>query len=109
VAADLNERKKNWRARSEIAVGATAAAPKYQAQLTWLEPHFLRFAESDGFVGTSSSTGETSFSGVPTGPDDDQEASVIRSVMDDLRAALDGATQTPAARSMRWAARPCES
>ena len=90
-------------------MGATVASPKYQAQLTWLEPHFLRFAESDGFVGTSTSTGDTSFSGVSTGPNDDEEASVIRSVMDDLRAALDGATQHPAARSMRWASRPCES
>lgn len=107
--ADINERKKTWKLRAEIAVGATAAVPKYAAQIDWLQPFFLKYAESDGFVGTTTSTGDSSFTGERTGPTAEEEAMALRQLIEELNASLEGSTAAPAAHGMRWASRTCES
>ncbi len=113
MAADLNAIKEDYRLRAEFAVGATSAAPKYEAQITWLKDAFQgKFDDSTGGDGakfTNSNFEGGSATAIYPGATDQEVATAIRLLIRELQQLLGTATATTSPRGMRWSARACES
>lgn len=113
MAADLNAIKKSYRLRAEIAVGATVSTPKYEAQIGWLQARFQEIFDGNeaasGAESANMSMEGSTYSVVHRGATPEEVAGIIESLIRELQALIDGATQTMAPHGMRWSTRMCES
>lgn len=111
--ADLNAIKEDYRLRAEIAVGATASDPKYQAQVDLLKQAFAAKFDSstggDGSRATTTTFEGGSFSVTYPGATDQEVATALRMLIRELQDQINGgSTRTPGS-GMRWYGRKCES
>jgi hypothetical protein len=112
VPADLSAIIEDFRLRAEIAVGATAASPRYEAQINYLQEQFLaKFDAStagDGARAVSTSTEGGSFAVQYPGASDQDIAHALRLLIRELQQQVNNSQKMPA-RGIRWSTRFTEA